>query len=1334
MAIHEELNPDDAALPFLTARGMRSLATDNSARTAGVIVVPNRDGTDTVLGTNGLAPWVGDTTPPGRPLDIEATSHLGTALIRWGGELEGGIPSDFRCVQIWAKQVGATADEKTLVGVLSSAGEVNTGVFDAGTTLDVWATALDNAHDRDGSPAYNESVESEHMQVEILPIVSQQEFDEAADNILAAADESVKAQIERVDADLAATNEAIDQKAGETLAAANAAAEANLNRVQEEIAGEGGKIAQAANGAYERSKDYTDGIKEQVDADLVATGNAIDAAADKVLADAKADTAKHIEQVNKDIDAAGELIAANKNAVETEARLRAEGDKAAYDAAAAVAEETDKLKTKYDTMDTDVKSVKSDLTKVMSSTTQLEQDMIVSTLIEYAVGDSDTVPPDLATYWLGEPNNSVSVLSDPWGPTTPERTPGTYIWMRTRVTFGDGGQETSAPVLVTGNTGTQGVPGPQGVAGAQGVSVSALTPFWQLAESKPAQPVNKAPGGGWTSTEPAYVRGKKLWTCSRIDYSNGQWSWTSVQQSSAFEAAELALTTANGKNRRYVQPSTPVVDTSELTQGDEWWQTSTKPPETYWLGEPNNSVSVLVDHSGDVEHIWVWNGTRWALNRLSAEDILVSGTVAAGLVTADFFDGARIKGGEFLTSNELIRLNNAGLIMNGKSGERLVTLNATDGTATFNSVSITNGALNAGTIEGAAINGGSFTLRDKDGRAIGHLNSSGMDLGDVLSFAKKDGEWQLSIKGGIKAGSTISGASIVGDSTVTGGVVQTTPAANRGIKLAGGNLDIYRSDEKRFLRANENGLYISDGSRNVLSFSRVWRTYWEGEPNNSVSVLSDPWQLTLDGAIQAGGEITGAVITGGTVQTNAAPNKGLKLKDNNLDAYMASGTRFLRLNEAGLWFNDGSADVLSFTQSNGAWKLRLTGAIQAGGAISGATVTGSTVQTTASANRGVKLYSGDDTTGNLDVYRADGKLFFRVNEDGLSVKDSDTNLLSFAKVNNAWKLSLKGAIQSGGEISGAAITGAVIRTNTEWQSSEAAKKYRGLVITDGGMFAYKGNGKKEYSMAFTAATGELKLDGAVAANASLTGATINGGVVYGATVTTNQNYASTNPNLRDRGVWIKSNGLVAYNASNLETVRIDAASGRLWTRDGISTNGAFSVLDMSERPLLKLGADTNGHATFTIYANDLDPAIDRRRLQYVDHTSNNHRTFSLWGNNNVAYQTQTGWDSARVQSPCVDLGLQTARRGGLVVFRGRVSAPNSGDNTLIANIGLVAGEAATQWANFETYGTNRSAVAVGFRNNTVQPCIVYIPANTRQLVAMNGPWDWVDLTGVTFGQ
>jgi hypothetical protein len=78
------------------------------------------------------------------------------------------------------------------------------------------------------------------------------------------------------------------------------------------------------------------------------------------------------------------------------------------------------------------------------------------------------------------------------------------------------------------------------------------------------------------------------------------------------EAAEAAVigaqTTADSKNKRFVQPEQPNYDL--LKPGDEWWQTSSKPLETYWMGEPNNSVSVLVDHSGEVEHIWTWNGTR----------------------------------------------------------------------------------------------------------------------------------------------------------------------------------------------------------------------------------------------------------------------------------------------------------------------------------------------------------------------------------------------------------------------------------------------------------------------------------------------------------------------------------------------------------------------------------------------------------------------------------------------------------------------------------------------------------------------------------------------------
>ena len=1095
MAIHEELNPDIATLPFVTARAMRSLATDNSARTAGVIVVPNRDGTDTVLGVNGVAPWVGDTTPPGRPLDIEATSHLGTALIRWGGELEGGIPSDFRCVQIWAKQVGATADEKTLVGVLSSAGEVNTGVFDAGTTLDVWATALDNAHDRDGSPAFNESVESAHVQVEILPIVSQQEFDEAADNILAAADESVKAQIERVDTDLAATNEAIDRKAGETLAAANAAAEANLNRVQEELAGEGGRIEQAANAAYDRAKEYADGIKTGVDVDLESITHKIDKTAEDTLIAAKQDTEQHIEQVNKDI------AAANQKIDDTAAQTLADANAAAAAQVAAV--------------DAKVKAAQSK-----------------------ADANADAIAATNATV---EANK-------------------------------------------------------QAVDEAQEQFDKTLTEHGSVLEAMD----------------------KDITQAKQDILANA-------------DAANNAQTTADSKNTVYMQPTDPHDEADKaalIVPGDLWWQTSAKAPETYWTGEANNSVSVLVDHSGEIEHMWVWNGSRWNSHVLYAQDMLVNGSIVAELLAVDCVEarhikvgaieadklaatalyGKVIKGGTFLTANERLIIDDAGLLLKDSGGNATITMLAGDGSATFRDVMIvggtlttptlTSGEITGGTISGATVTGGTIqTVNDarkgikltggnldiyrSDQKRFLRANGSGLYINDgskdVMAFFNDAGTWKLKLTGPVTSGGEISGA------TVTGGTVQTSAQADTGIKLVSGNLDIYRSDQSLFMRANESGLLLKDGERTVLGFSRVLRTYWEGESNNSVSVLSDGWQLTLDGAIQSGGEITGAVITGGTVQTNAAPNKGLKLKDNNLDAYMASGTRFLRLNEAGLWFNDGAADVLSFTQSNGAWKLRLTGAVQAGGAISGATVTGSTVQTTATANRGVKLYSGDATTGNLDVYRADGKLFFRVNEGGLSVKDGDTNLLSFAKVNNAWKLSLKGAIQSGGEISGAAITGGVIRTNTQWDSSVDAEKYRGVVITDGGFYCYRNNGKKEYSLSFNAMSGELLLNGAISTNGELQSPTITAGQITGANIYTSDD--------EDNRVAIDSQGLtVTRGGETVISFRADAP---------VDVGGSGLVVEETLDTALM---DVNGRIEAT--NRELDAEVDARR-QYMSFDSVN---------------------------------------------------------------------------------------------------------------------------------
>lgn len=70
---------------------------------------------------------------------------------------------------------------------------------------------------------------------------------------------------------------------------------------------------------------------------------------------------------------------------------------------------------------------------------------VVSVVTEYAVNSSESVAPTTG-----------------WDTGTPARTPGTFIWSRQIITYGDDTQTTTDPVLLTGNTGPQGDPGPAG--------------------------------------------------------------------------------------------------------------------------------------------------------------------------------------------------------------------------------------------------------------------------------------------------------------------------------------------------------------------------------------------------------------------------------------------------------------------------------------------------------------------------------------------------------------------------------------------------------------------------------------------------------------------------------------------------------------------------------------------------------------------------------------------------------------------------------------------------------------------------------------------------------
>lgn len=317
------------------------------------------------------------------------------------------------------------------------------------------------------------------------------------------------------------------------------------------------------------------------------------------------------------------------------------------------------------------------------------------------------------------------------------------------------------------------------------------------------------------------------------------------------QRVESAQTTADSKNKRFVQPTEPTYDL--LKPGDEWWQTSSKPLETYWLGEPNNSVSVLVDHSGEVEHIWTWNGTRWADLMLAADSLFVRGTVSAGLVSADFFDGAVVKGGAYLTSNERIQLNNSGFFVEDAQGNPVVTINAANGDATFQSVNIIGAGLSTPAISGGTIEGADYKLTTGTGankQIVARINSDGVTFGDHLSYAKNGaGQWVLSLAGAIQSGGEISGP------VITAPTIQTSSAENTGLKFTTGGLVAF-------------------------------------DANGATTFTLD----NTGGIMMAGALLSNATLTAPVLQTDPATDRGIKIIGNTLTAFSRAGAPMLSLN------------------------------------------------------------------------------------------------------------------------------------------------------------------------------------------------------------------------------------------------------------------------------------------------------------------------------------------------------------------------------------------------------------------------------------------------------
>lgn len=218
-----DLNPSlDDAVRAMISRGAQSAVAANPA---GSISVPNADGTRTVLGvaagTSGVAPWVGDTTAPGRPTGLSATSHNGVVLMRWDGTLDGGLPPDFHHVEFTATYGGTTLD----LGSLTAAGELASGVIAGGTVVTLTAVAYDDAHAENGAPSPNASPVSDPVTVTVQSSVDPAVMAELGDK-LAAAQQTLDQAQDDIDQAQKSASDAATQAATAVASASAAATQA----------------------------------------------------------------------------------------------------------------------------------------------------------------------------------------------------------------------------------------------------------------------------------------------------------------------------------------------------------------------------------------------------------------------------------------------------------------------------------------------------------------------------------------------------------------------------------------------------------------------------------------------------------------------------------------------------------------------------------------------------------------------------------------------------------------------------------------------------------------------------------------------------------------------------------------------------------------------------------------------------------------------------------------------------------------------------------------------------------------------------------------------------
>ena len=139
-------------------------------------------------------------------------------------------------------------------------------------------------------------------------------------------------------------------------------------------------------------------------------------------------------------------------------------------------------------------------------------------------GTSVSILSTSITYQVS--GNGTTVPTGTWSGTIPTAQQGEYLWTKTVVNYSDSTSTTTYSVAKQGET---------------GVGVESITRYYySTSQSTPSIPTVLNPPSPWTVNEPGYVSGNYLYYTDRVLYTDGSFSYSNVQLSSAYVAAAQA--------------------------------------------------------------------------------------------------------------------------------------------------------------------------------------------------------------------------------------------------------------------------------------------------------------------------------------------------------------------------------------------------------------------------------------------------------------------------------------------------------------------------------------------------------------------------------------------------------------------------------------------------------------------------------------------------------------------------------------------------------------------------------------------------------------------------